>query len=308
MAEDVVREREAGPPRRRTGGKRTAAGRPAARANPHEAVVLGVRITNADRVIEPVSGTTKGDVARHYAKVGRKMLPHVDRRPLSLVRCPEGTAKGCFYQKHLMTGWPPEVKGIRVRESDGEEKTYVTVDSVEGLVALAQVGTIEVHAWGSRAGDPEAPGRMVIDLDPAPGVPWARVVEAAREARRRLRARGFASEPVATGGKGLHVVAPVGSRRLTWDQVRDLTHEVASAMATERPDLYVAKASKAERRGKVFVDWLRNLRGATAVVPWSMRARAGVPVARPVTWASLPRLDPGTPPRPARIAPRPARG
>jgi bifunctional non-homologous end joining protein LigD len=149
---------------------------------------------------------------------------------------------------------------------------------------------------------------MVIDLDPAPGVPWARVVEGAKEARRRLKAAGFASEPVATGGKGLHVVAQVGRRRMSWDQVRDLTRDVATSMAADRPDLYIAKASKSERRGKVFVDWLRNLRGGTAVAPWSLRARAGAPIAHPVSWAAVPRLDPGDPPRPAFITPRPRRG
>jgi bifunctional non-homologous end joining protein LigD len=166
------------------------------------------------------------------------------------------------------------------------------VDSLQGLVGLAQIGALEVHVWGAREGDPDRPDRIVLDLDPAPGLPWGTVVDGLLEARRRLKAEGLSCWARSTGGKGLHAVAPLGRRDWGWDEVKALSKEIAESMAADEPERYVSKASKAARTGKIFVDWLRNIRGATAIATWSPRAREGAPVAVPVSWATLRKKQP----------------
>jgi bifunctional non-homologous end joining protein LigD len=312
---DVVREREkhvAGPPAAPAGrpraagtstGKASREGSPrrsraaaAADAGPARASgeirVEGVRVTHPERVLWPDRGLTKADLAAHYARVAQRMLPEVSGRPLSIVRCPEGTAGMCFFQKHATPGTPPEVKRISVKESDGRRAEYLMVDSREGLVGLAQIGALEVHVWGAREGDPDRPDRIVFDLDPAPGVAWGTVVDGLLEVRRRLAAAGLECWARSTGGKGLHAVVPLGRRAWDWDQVKAFAKELAESMAADAPDRYVSKASKAARTGKIFVDWLRNLRGATAIATWSPRARPGAPVAVPVPWATLRKKPP----------------
>ena len=284
--------RVAAPARR----SRTAPAAPSTSAAPAaangEARVAGVRVTHPERVLWPDRGLTKADLAAHYARVAAKMLPEVTGRPLSIVRCPEGTAGMCFFQKHATPGTPSEVKRIGVTEGDGRRAEYLMVDSPEGLVGLAQIGALEVHVWGAREGDPDRPDRLVFDLDPAPGLAWDVVVDGLLEVRRRLAAGGLDCWARSTGGKGLHAVVPLGRRAWDWDQVKAFAKDLAESMAADEPKRFVSKASKAARKGKIFVDWLRNIRGATAIATWSPRARPGAPVAVPVPWATLRKTKP----------------
>lgn len=255
-------------------------------------VVAGVRLSNPDRVLYPRQGCTKADLARYYERVADLILPHVRHRPLSLVRCPRGHEEACFYQKHLTDSMSEPIRGIDVEEKDGPA-TYVGVDNVEGLVTLVQLGVLEIHPWGSRADRLDRPDRLVFDLDPGEGVGWSAIVDAAHRLRQRLEDLELISYVRTTGGKGLHVVAPL-VRRAGWDEVKAFARDVARGFARRDPDRFVATASKAERRGRIFIDYLRNDRGATSIATYSTRARPGAPVATPLRWdelADLPRPD-----------------
>jgi bifunctional non-homologous end joining protein LigD len=242
-------------------------------------------------VLYPDAGITKRDVARYYAQVAPFMLPHVARRPLTLVRCPEGIAGACFYQKHPGRGSSPALHAVSIRESKGA-RDYVTVLDVAGLVSLVQLGALEIHAWGARAPDVEHPDLVTFDLDPDPGVAWSRTVAAARELRERLAQLGLQSFAKTTGGKGLHVVVPLAPLA-GWDAVKAFSRALVNEMVRDAPEEYLAKASKAARRGKIFLDYLRNARSATAICPYSTRARPGAPVATPISWSELDaKLDP----------------
>ena len=248
-------------------------------------------LTHPDRVLYPDSGITKGDLARYYAELAPFILPHVARRPLTLVRCPDGIDGTCFYQKHPTERTAPAVGRVPIREAAGT-RDYMTVSDAEGIQSLVQLGALEIHAWGARAPDVEHPDLITFDLDPDAGVPWARTVEAARELRARLEKLGLESFAKTTGGKGLHVVVPLAPRA-DWSEVKAFSRALVDAMVRSDPRSYLAKASKAARRGKIFLDYLRNARGATAICPFSTRARAGAPVATPVSWRELgPKLDP----------------
>ena len=244
--------------------------------------VAGVTLTHPDRVLYPEQGVTKLDLAGYYEDVGARMLRYVARRPLTLVRCPQGREGPCFFQKHVGDVASPHVHGVRVRERDGMA-LYVFIDDVPGLVALVQIGVLELHPWGSRNDDIERPDRMVFDLDPGPGVPWETTVRAAHEIRERLARLDLVSFPRLTGGRGLHVVVPL-DRRAVWSRVAGFARAVAEAMAADAPHTFVVTASKERREGRIFVDYLRNTRGATAVASYSTRARPGAPVATPLRW------------------------
>jgi len=254
--------------------------------------VAGIVLTNADRVLYPEQGLTKHDLAAYYDAIAPLMLPHVGGRPLSLVRCPEGTAKACFFQKHWAKQLPEAVQTVDIREANGAKKPYTVVEDAAGLVSLVQHGVLEFHLWGASADNVEAPDRIVFDLDPAPEVPWKRVREGARALRQILEGLGLESWIKTTGGKGLHVVVPI-ARRSTWDDVSAFARALAYHMEAEQPARYLAKASKAARKGKVFVDWLRNTRGATWVAPWSTRARPNAPISVPIAWEELDGLKSG---------------
>jgi bifunctional non-homologous end joining protein LigD len=248
-------------------------------------------MTNPDRVLYPDQGLTKLDLAVWYARVAERMLPHVTGRPLTLVRCPEGQGSECFFQKHAGRGMPTAIHRVEIAEGSGvtrEENRhdYMYVDDEVGLVSLVQMGVLEVHVWGSRVDKLERPDRLVFDVDPDAGLPWERVVEAALRVREQLASVGLESFLMTTGGKGLHVVVPV-ERRNDWDSTKGFCHAVAAAIERREPKRYVTIMSKAARRGKVFVDWLRNGRGATAIAPWSTRARPGAPVATPIAWNEI---------------------
>ena len=238
------------------------------------AEIAGVELTHPDRVLYPEQGITKRELALYYAKIADWILPHVEGRPLTLVRCPEGHKKQCFYQRHLRDSNDPAIVPIKVRER-GSIVSYVSVDSLAGLVALVQMGVLELHAWGSRKEKINRPDRLIFDLDPDPAVPWNRLRDAARRLHWRLADLGLNAFVKTTGGKGLHVVVPI-QRRAGWDQVSGFARTLAYRMAEDSPTRYLAKASKAERKGRIFVDWLRNTRGATSIAVWSTRARAGV--------------------------------
>jgi len=265
----------------------TATVRPSATA---EKALAKITLTHPERVLDPDSGLTKRGLADYLALVADRMLPHVTGRPISFVRCPGGTEKACFYQKHIETKLPPGIGSVTIREKDGTGD-YLTIDNAEGLIGLAQMGVLEVHPWGSRADDVEKPDRLIFDFDPALDVPFTWVVEAALAMRERLEKLGLESFLKTTGGKGLHVVAPF-RRGLDWPTVKEFARAVATATAAES-DRYVTVMTKAKRTGKIFIDFFRNDRGSTAVAPYSTRARPGAPVATPLDWReATPALDP----------------
>jgi bifunctional non-homologous end joining protein LigD len=237
----------------------------------------------------PDAGVTKGALAEYYEAIADDMLPHIEGRPLALVRCPDGPAKECFFQKHASPGWPDVFGRIRIREKSRNDE-YLYIEDVRGLIGAVQMGVIEFHIWCSHADKVELPDRMVFDLDPDEGLDFAAVRDGARDLKKRLEAIGLQSFPMVTGGKGIHVVVPLTPKH-TWDEHRGFAEALARLMAEQAPDRYVANMSKAKRRGKIFIDYLRNQRGATAIAPFSTRRRAEPFVALPVSWAALGRLD-----------------
>ena len=254
--------------------------------------VAGVTLSNADRVLYPEQGLTKQDLAAYYEAIAPWMLPHVEGRPLSLVRCPSGRTKACFYQKHWSGTLPEALDTVDIKEANGRKGAYTTVRDAAGLVSLIQHGVLEIHLWGARADDVEAPDRIIFDLDPAPGVPWERVKEGGLRLKAMLEGLGLETWLKTTGGKGLHVALPI-ARRSTWSEVSAFARAVAQRLSDDEPEKYLAKASKAERKGKIFVDWLRNTRGATAIAPWSTRAREGATISAPIAWKELTALRGG---------------
>jgi bifunctional non-homologous end joining protein LigD len=249
-----------------------------------------IRISHRERVIFPDAGLTKGDLADYYAAVAPIMLPHLARRPLSLVRCPQGRAKKCFFQKHDSGSFGEHVRHVGIREKSGKTEQYLHVDDAEGVIACVQMGTIEFHAWACHAGDVERPDRMIFDLDPDAGLDFADVKRAARDLQGHLADIGLVSFAMLSGGKGVHVIVPLRTGH-EWEAHKDFARRFAEALSMAEPDRFVAAMSKARRKGRIFIDWLRNQRGATAVAPYSARARPGAPVAAPVTWSELADLD-----------------
>jgi bifunctional non-homologous end joining protein LigD len=256
---------------------------PAASAGP--VAVAGVRLTHPDRVFWPEVGVTKLELARYYEAVAAWMLPYVKERPLSLLRAPEGHTGERFFHKHVDKGWPPALKRIRVEEGGGEV-TYVMAVDAAGLVALAQMGVLEIHPWGSRYQHVEQPDMLVFDMDPGEDVPWRRLVESAAHTRVFLHELGLDSFVKTTGGKGLHVVVPI-VRGLEWPDVHAFTEGVARALERRDPKLFTATMAKSARPGKVFVDYVRNARSQTAVGAYSTRARPGAPVSTPLRWDEI---------------------
>ena len=253
------------------------AGRPKAVSAPP------VQLTHPDRVLWPDVGVTKQGLAEFYVEIWRAIAPHIVDRPLTLVRCPGGVEEGCFFQKHAWAGIGEHV--ARSRDPDGGEE-ILTINTLEGLLSLVQASALEIHVWGARLADIEKPDGITFDLDPDPEVAWSDVMGAAFEVRDRLQDLGLASLVKTTGGKGLHVFAPL-EPHADWTAVKDFSHALATAMAKDSPQRYLAKASKTARRGRIFVDYLRNGRGATAVAAYSARARAGAPVSTPLDWDEL---------------------
>ena len=247
--------------------------------------VLSISISHPERVIYPKEGITKLDVARYYEAVAPAMLPHVADRPLALVRCPDGVNAACFFQKHAgLGGLPPAVR----EEKMGPKKddTVLLIDSAEGLISLVQRGVLEFHIWGSRCRTIEKPDLLVFDFDPDPSVKWPEVVKAAVGMRDLLDDLGLESYTKTTGGKGLHVVVPI-KPMLEWNAIKQFCRAVAAKFAARDPQRFLINMSKEKRKGRIFVDYLRNGRGSTAVAPYSTRARAGGLIATPLSWKEL---------------------
>lgn len=242
-------------------------------------------ITNADRVVYADAGFTKGDVAAYYAAIAPLMLPEVIDRPLSLLRCPQGTQGTCFFQKHIATRLPPGLGQVTVQEKDGPAQ-YFAVTSEEGLVSLAQHAAIELHPWGSRTPRIDRPDRLIIDLDPDDAIDWPTLLEAAWLTRTLLQELGLAAYARTTGGKGLHVVAPLKPTQ-DWTTIKRFAQAIARQLARVAPQRFTSNMAKDKRRGRIFIDYLRNAEGATAIASFSLRARPGAPVAMPVAWDEL---------------------
>ena len=249
-----------------------------------------VRISHPERVIFPGDRLTKGDLAAYVERVAPLLLPAAADRPLSLVRCPQGRGKACFFQKHDAGSFGDAVHAIDIAEKAGTREPYLYVRDAAGLLSCVQMGTIEFHGWGSGVGDVERPDRMVFDLDPDEGLDFADVKRAAHDISRHLGDLGLASFAMLSGGKGVHVVVPL-TPQAEWPTVKDFADRFSRALAQAEPDRFVATMAKAKRKGRIFIDWLRNQRGSTAVLPYSARARTGAPVAAPVAWRELDDID-----------------
>jgi bifunctional non-homologous end joining protein LigD len=244
--------------------------------------IAGVRLTHPERILWEVPGVTKQGLADFYIEIADWILPHVTKRVLSLLRCPSGVSAQCFFAKHAWHGLGGGTREIEV----GEKEPMLAIDNLEGLLGLVQAGVVEIHPWGSTVDHLEAPDRLIFDLDPGEGVPWAAVIEAAREVRARLEEEGLQSFVKTSGGKGLHVVAPV-EPRADWDAAKAFTSSIAAAMAKRRPDRYLATMAKKARQGRIFIDYIRNSRGQTAVSAYSTRAFPEATVSTPLDWSEL---------------------
>ena len=252
--------------------------------------VAGIKISSRERVIDETGQITKGDLADYYAQVAPIMLPWLANRPVSLVRCPQGRAKHCFFQKHDAGSFGDTVEKVAIREKDGSTEEYLYVTDAVGILSCVQMGTIEFHGWGSRIKPLEQPDRLVFDLDPDEGLDFADTKKAAEDLKQHLAELGLTSFPMLSGGKGVHVVVPL-TPKATWPQVKDFADRFARALAQAEPDRFVANMAKAKRVGRIFIDYLRNQRGSTAIMPYAARARPNTPVAAPVSWTELRDLD-----------------
>ncbi|HEY6943130.1 DNA ligase D [Dokdonella sp.] len=251
-----------------------------------------VRLTHPDREVFPGSGITKADVAAYYAAVAPLLLADIGDRPLSVLRCPDGVGGACFFQKHTGRGWGDHVRSVEVREKGGGSDRYLAVDDATGVLQLVQMNVLEFHPWGARASDLEHADRIIFDLDPHPSVAWPDVKKAARTLRDALAAIGLESFLRTSGGKGLHIVVPLAPA-VAWADAKRFAEQVADTLAGERPETFVSVAGEQKRERRIFVDWLRNARGATSVGSYSLRARDGAPVALPIEWSELARLRGG---------------
>nr|WP_294809458.1 DNA ligase D [uncultured Sphingomonas sp.] len=249
-----------------------------------------IKISSRDRVIYPEAGLTKGQLADYYTAIAPVALRWLANRPISLVRCPQGRAKHCFFQKHDAGSFGEHVHHIDVREKDGSVEPYLYVDDLDGIMACVQMGTIEFHGWGSLVADIEKPDRLVFDLDPDEGLDFAQVRKAAEDLKGHLADIGLTSWPLLSGGKGVHVVVPL-IPEADWPTVRSFAERFARALAQAEPDRFTANLKKLTRKGKIFIDYLRNQRGATAVLPYVARARENAPVAAPISWTQLRDLE-----------------
>jgi bifunctional non-homologous end joining protein LigD len=252
-------------------------------------VLHGVPITHPDRVISEIGRVTKGELAEYYAAVAPLMLAHIARHPLSLLRCPSGIDRNCFYQRNPGNGLGAEVHPFKFRNK-GKSYEYLYIDTPTGLLSLIQMGAIEIHPWGSSVDAIDRPDRLIFDLDPAPDVPFEALKLAAQEMRQRLKRKGIESMPKCTGGKGIHVVVPLAGKD-EWPAVKSFAAGLAEEMAAATPDAYVATMAKAKRTGKIFIDYLRNDYTATAIADYAVRARRGAPVAVPLEWRELKSLE-----------------
>src|SRR5438067_1014330 len=284
-AKDVVREvpqhlESVTKPQRKKKGKRAVA------------EGFGIEISSPERVIYPELGLTKKDLADYYASIEPLIMVDAAKRPMTLIRCPGGRTGECFFQKHDKGTFGPDVKQVPIEERDGHTEDYLFFDDVRGLLAAVQMGTIEFHGWGSKVDKVEYPDRLVFDLDPDVGLDFNKATQAAVRLRGLLQDLGLKSFPLLSGGKGIHVVVPLDASA-DWPAVKSFADRFSRAIAEAEPDMFTANIRKVQRKGRIFLDWLRNQRGATAVMPYSARAREGAPVAAPIAWDELNRYESG---------------
>jgi bifunctional non-homologous end joining protein LigD len=253
---------------------------------------FGIEISSPDRVIYPELGLTKGDLADYYAAIAPLIMVDASDRPVTLIRFPSGRTGESFFQKHDKGTFGPSVKQIPIKEKDGHTEDYLYFDGIEGLLACVQMGTIEFHGWGSRVSKVEYPDRLVFDLDPDVGLHFGNVKEAAKLLRELLKGLGLESFPLLSGGKGVHVVVPLDATA-DWPAVKSFAERFSRAISEAEPAMFTANIRKEQRKGRIFLDWLRNQRGATAVLPYSARGREGAPVAAPIGWDELDDFDGG---------------
>lgn len=261
-------------------------------AGSKEPRVAGVRITHPDRVLFPENGLTKLDLARYYASVADWLLPHSSHRPLAMVRCPDGRAGECFFQKSPGRTLAGRLGQVSVPGNSGAEKNVVYLESAQDLVYLAQFGVIELHPWGSRIEDVERPDTLTFDFDPDPSLEWRVVASVARRLNEILGNAGLTGFPRITGGKGLHIVVPV-EPEADWDTIKQFARFVSRVLVREQPKLMTTNMAKSRRKGRIFLDYLRNGRGATSIGSYSVRAREGAPVATPLRWDEVARVGRG---------------
>jgi bifunctional non-homologous end joining protein LigD len=253
---------------------------------------FGIEISSPERIIYPELGLTKKDLADYYAEIEPLIMVDAAKRPMTLIRCPGGRTGECFFQKHDKGTFGPHVKQIPIREKDGHKEDYLYFDDIRGLLASVQMGTVEFHGWGSKVEKVEYPDRLVFDLDPDVGLDFGKVKAAAGRLKALLEDLGLKSFPLLSGGKGIHVVVPLDQSK-DWPTVKSFADRFSRAISEAEPQTFTANIRKVERKGRIFLDWLRNQRGATAVMPYSARAREGAPVAAPVAWAELGKYDSG---------------
>jgi bifunctional non-homologous end joining protein LigD len=253
-------------------------------------VIEGVKISNPQKIIYEGLNITKGDVVSYYSQVAERMLPYLENRILSAVRCPKGVNQACFYKKHPGPG-SKGVITIPLEDDTGKTEDYFYIDSKAGLISEAQMGTVEFHIWGSRVETLEAPDMMVFDLDPDEGMDLEQVRQGARDLREILNELSLDSYIKTSGGKGYHVVVPL-KPTATWDTFYTFAKSVAEVMEKKWSDRYTTNSRKTKRSGKIFIDWMRNGRGATSVAPYSLRAREGAAVSMPITWEELDSIAP----------------
>jgi bifunctional non-homologous end joining protein LigD len=243
-------------------------------------------LSHPERVLFTDPPITKQQLADFYTRIADHVLPGLAGRPLLLLRCPDGGGGECFFQKHTSPGFPASVHEVL---DPLDRKRWLYVDDLDGLLGLVQMSCLEYHVWGTTAADIDHADRIVFDLDPGDGVSWSQVIAAAQQVRERLQDLDLQSFVRTSGGKGLHVVVPLRPAA-DWDGAKAFSHAVAETLAREQPDRYLAVATKAKRDGRIYIDYLRNGRGATAVASYSLRNRPGAPIATPLTWQELPRL------------------
>ncbi|MGA7808092.1 non-homologous end-joining DNA ligase, partial [Bradyrhizobium sp.] len=275
------------PSPRATSSVRSAVARTSAKSDSQ----LPIAITHPNKVLDEASGMTKQQLAEYYLAVAEHMLPHIADRPLSILRCPDGIGKQFFFQKHMATGLPKGVRNVPIKnKKTGKVEEFLTLDSAEGLLSLAQLAVLEIHPWGSKNEAVDKPDRIVFDLDPDDAIAWPALADAAQELHSRLTQLKLESYLKSTGGKGLHVVVPIKPEH-EWPVIKQFAHAVVLKMEKDNPRLYTTNMSKAVRPNHIYLDYLRNDRESTAVAPFSTRARPGIPVAVTLDWKELKAAD-----------------
>jgi bifunctional non-homologous end joining protein LigD len=260
-----------------------------AKENAGSVVLSGIAITHPDRVISQTGHITKGELAEYYATVASLILPEIARRPLSLLRCPSGIDKQCFFQRNPGRGLGAHIRTFEFKNK-GKTYEYLYIEDEKGLLEIVQMGGIELHPWGARVDAIDYPDRMIFDLDPAPKVSFEVLKLAAQDLKQRLALKGLDSRLKCTGGKGLHVTVPLAGKD-KWGAVKSFAGSLANEMVAGAPDAYIATMSKAKRTGKIFIDYFRNDYTATAIADYGVRARPGAPVALPIEWKELKKLQ-----------------